>query len=348
MQAAAVLYGDGENERAREIFGALGRHVFEGPPPEPAGILRRRVALGILALLRRTTRAERLPSGGTRFHNRILERSKHPYARTMLDPGASFVEGGNPMNAVYMMLVPGVQPAVWDRILLDSVLARDVQIRFFHETRIVHQLASEKLAQSGRVRIKAFAAGAGLSPLLVLARLLADAADPASVKLVISDREPANVESALRLAKKIPALARCLDGGLHARAEDALVPPSDAADAARFEPFDIVTAVGILEYFHGFTLTTTEEGCSQTPPSGHPDASDLLRSIRLQTAPDGRLVANSYGPEPGGRILEIFGKTFRYRTRSELAALAASAGFRPAGPHRAGTIYDVEAFRACS
>ena len=70
------------------------------------------------------------------FSNPLLQRTGHPYARVLLDSfsreAESLVEGGDPMNGSYMMLSPEILKAsnLWDRIFMNSVQCKDVQLRF--------------------------------------------------------------------------------------------------------------------------------------------------------------------------------------------------------------------------
>ena len=141
MDGVTCLYGGGSDDLARALVASLGRRIFESDAPRPSNFFRRRLAAGVFHLMRGTTRNDTRPGPDGHpvvFHrNRILERSGHPYAATMLEPSradtAAFVEGGDPMNALYMMLVPEIrrQAGLWDHIILDSVQARDVQWRFY-------------------------------------------------------------------------------------------------------------------------------------------------------------------------------------------------------------------------
>jgi len=157
MQAVSALYGEGNVDLARAVAASLSRRVFEDKPPQPSNLVRRALGRMVFRLMKRTTREEPRPGPDGRevvfYRNRILENSDHPYARTLLEPSradtANFVEGGDPMNAVYMMLSPEVRShaGLWDNIILDSVQARDVQWRFVWETRLVHKLAVKRLRE---------------------------------------------------------------------------------------------------------------------------------------------------------------------------------------------------------
>jgi hypothetical protein len=154
MEALGVLYGDGQEVASRALVDGLIGRVFDSPQREPLTGIRRMLTGFAFWSMDKTTRKEILTGPGGRettiYHNRILERSGHPYVATLLRPGdttVSLVEGGDPMNAIYMMLCPEVErkARLWDRLLLDSVPSRDVQVRFVWETRLTHELASRRL-----------------------------------------------------------------------------------------------------------------------------------------------------------------------------------------------------------
>ena len=160
MEAANALYSESSGAVAEAIVASLRQQVFDAELPKPSTGIRRSLAKLVLRILKRTTRAETQTAADGRevlvYRNRILERSNHPYASTLLRPSdmesASFVEGGDAMNAPYMMLSPEIRKnaATWDRIFLDSVLGRDVQLRFVWETRITHEIATRRLNEESR------------------------------------------------------------------------------------------------------------------------------------------------------------------------------------------------------
>ena len=349
MQAIAALFGEGQEETSRAIAASLSQRVFRAAPPTPSNIVRRGLARMVWRLMQGTTRAETRPGPDGQevvlFRNRILERSGHPYAVTLLEPSRAdtqdFVEGGDPMNAVYMMLVPEIRSgaALWDHIILDSVQARDVQLRFVWETRCTRDLAATRLSRGEPVRLKAVAAGAGLSMVLVLDRLLSEGHDPALISAVIADREAPNVAKAARLLGKLGATRRLLESGrVQTLTEDLLAPAED-------RPHDVITVMGILEYFPGHTFTTTERHLGHPEPEGPPHAEQLVRNVAAMTAPGGSLVTNTFRLVSAVRIMEVFGKKFRYRGRPEMQRLLATAGFTPAGRHHSGHVFDVEVFQ---
>ena len=357
MDAVSVLYGEGEEELSRAIVASLGRRIFEGKPPRPSNIIRRGLGLFAFGVVNRTTVAETRtgPDGHpvVFYRNRILERCGHPYAATLLEPTradtSSFVEGGDPMNSLYMMLVPEIRRNAnrWDHIMLDAVQSRDCQWRLVWETRLTYELAARRLREGRPVRLKAVAAGAGLSMILVLDRLLREGHDPGLITALITDREAANIEKALRLLSKLPstrdhlALHTGSPNGIFLHIEDVLHPTTKTAND---QPFDIVTVIGLLEYFPGFTFTTTEEHLGQPAPDGPPYAVDIVRNVGAMTAGGGHLIVNTFRLKSAIRTMEVFGKRFRYRRRGEMAELLAAGGFIPTGQFVSANIFDVEVF----
>jgi len=357
MKAVAALYHEGQVELARAVVSSLSRRIFDGAPPRPSGLVRRTLARGVVRLLNRTTTEATRPGPDgelvTYFHNRIVENSRHPYAGTMLEPSkadtAAFVEGGDAMNAIYMMLSPAIaaHASSWDKIFLDSVQSRDVQWRLVWETRLTYELAVRRLRAGQPVRLKAVAAGSGLSLILVVERLLHEGHDPGLITALLTDRELTNIVRTLRLAEILPETSRHLalhagaSSGLFVRIEDALHPSTKGAHEA---PFDIVTVVGLLEYFPGNTFTTSEENRGEPAPQGPPWAADVVRNVAGLTAEGGHLIVNTYRLQAASRLLETFGKRFRYRGPKEMQGLLAPAGFIPAGRLHSANIFDVEVF----
>jgi hypothetical protein len=357
MQAMAVLYGDGNEEASRELVDGLSWQIFEGPERMPLKGLRRAMTGFVFWLMQKTTREEiRSEPDGKKvlgYRNRILERTGHPYTRTLLQPARSdtafLVEGGDPMNAIYMLLSPEVYRNIglWDRLLLDSVNSRDVQARFAWETRLTYKLATRRLKHGEPVRIKAIAAGTGLSVILACDRLLRDGHDPKLIRAVISDQDPALSKKSIQLINKLPRLRDLIDpdgnadSGLFAQAEDIFHPSSGALNE---KPYEVVTAVGILEYFRGHTYKTTEERLGEASPAGTPNAEDLLQAVSKETAPGGHLIVNTDRESAATRVLEVFGKRFHYRKPEHLQTLAATSGFKSIGTHFSGNIYDVAVF----
>jgi hypothetical protein len=363
MEAVNVLYSDSDRDGdlAEAIIASLSGQVFDADYPEPASRFRRWVAGLLFRFLKRTTRAEvRTGADGEElvvYRNSIIERSDHPYALTLLEPSiaeaASFVEGGDPMNAPYMMISPEIfrNAGTWDKIFLDSVQGKDVRLRFIWETRFTYEVAKKRLDRGEPVRLKAAAAGTGLSKVLVFDRLIRDGIDPELISATISDRDAANVEKTGRLLRKLTTTRGCIaednkGPGLCVRTKDLLQPavsfenPDDGGD----KPYDIVTLVGLLEYFRGYTCASTEEHQGEAISEEGPDAMEIIRKISEITAESGVLIANTYRVEMGARIIEIFGKRLYFRNRKELQALVGTAGFVSTGMACSGNVYDVEVF----
>lgn len=354
MEAVNILYSEGESELTEAIVASLCKQIFEAPAPKPAAGFKRLLAVISFQLLKRTTTTKtETGHDGQEFvayQNSILEKSNHPYAEALLETSgadsASFVEGGDPMNAPYMMISPEIRSTgcTWDRLLLDSVQGKDVQLRFTCEAQATLEAAKRRLDEGRAVRLKAAAAGTGLSMILVFDRLVREGYDPALITMTITDRCATNVTKIDRLLGKLASTRDHLaqDGkscGISARTEDLMDPESNS-----IEPYQVVTLIGILEYFHGHTSTTTEEHLGHPITNLEPCAKDLAHAIAATTSDHGTLIANTYRVEVGARILEIFGKKFRYRDREDLHKLVEAAGFVPSHTAGSGHIYDVEVF----
>ena len=128
--------------------------------------------------------------------------------------------------------------------------------------------------------------------------------------------------------------------GISARVEDLLHPAPEDTD----DRHDIVTLVGILEYFGGHTSASTHEHLGHELPEEEIDAVHIVDKINPMLNDSGTLIANSYRVETGARILEIFGKKLFYRDRANLQSLVETAGFTPRGIAGSGHVYDVEVF----
>jgi len=356
MDSVAVLYGEGKGETAQAICASLNRRIFEGKAPAPSDMVRRGIARLVLRLLRSTTQplARTGPDGNPMvyYRNPILEKCGHPYAATLLEPSradtSSFVEGGDPMNAIYMMLAPEIarNATLWDKFLLDSVQSRDVQWRFVHETLMTHELAAARLKRGQSVRMKAVAGGTGLSMILVLEQLLREGYDPSLISATITDREESNIRKAQRLLEKLAGTRLHLNSdpgapGISVHTEDIL---DESAMDTKTGDYDIITLVGILEYFPGTTYITSEENLGEPAPEGPADATDLIRKIGRMAAASGHLITNTYRLGAAAQLLETFGKRFRYRGREEMCRLVAAGGFVPTGKFASANIFDVEVF----
>jgi hypothetical protein len=349
MDAVAALYAEAAPETAEAIVASLSATVFGNHGLAPSSPLRRLLARLSYRVVKRTTRPAP-PGAATAYHSPILERSGHPYARSLLSPSrqdiAGLVEGGDPMNGPYMMLVPEIRQAGdrWDRLFFNSVQGRDVQLRFVWETLATHAEASRRLQAGKPVRLKALAAGTGLSAILAYDRLIRDGHDPAAITLVITDREPANTTKTRRLLEKLSSTrARITDtpapGAVAIHSEDVFTPAAPPPGG-----YDILTAVGIFEYLAGHTCDTTERRQGLPEPVETHDATRLATVLASLAAPDASVIVNTYRPHLSIRLLEVFGKKFDYRTRANMADLLAQASFHPARLVGAGIIYDVEIY----
>ncbi|MCF6313683.1 MAG: hypothetical protein L3J39_14655 [Verrucomicrobiales bacterium] len=355
MEAVNKLYSEGNSEISEAIIASLSQQIFSGPIPKPAPTIKRWLAVIVFQVLKRTTTSStKTGHDGQEFisyQNSILERSDHPYAHALLETSgadaASFVEGGDPMNAPYMMISPEIRSTscTWDRLLLDSVQGKDVQLRFICEARATLKAAKARLDKDQAVRLKAAAAGTGLSMILVFDRLIREGYDPALITMAITDRCPTNITKINRLLNKLSSTRSHLADSKHTAGIFACTEDLLDADQSTDAPYDIITLIGILEYFHGFTATTTEEHLGHPSLVLEPCAKKLAHAIAAMTAKDGNLITNTYRVETGARILELFGKRFRYRNCEDLHALVDIAGFTPIGSAGSGHIYDVEVYQ---
>lgn len=356
MDAVAALYAADRQELAESIVASLSRAIFQEPEIKPAG--RRKRLIGRLAhnVVRWTTKSgskqDETGADVTHFSNPLFERSNHPYAKALLTPSvqesSALVEGGDPMNGPYMMLSPEIRKSggLWDRIFFDSVQSKDVRIRFVHETQATYQAARRLLDSGGSVRIKAVAAGTGLSLILVYDKLIRDGFDPSSITALITDRDASNTAKSNRLLDKLTTtrsnrFSPEKNHGISAVTEDVFSEPSGIQASA---PFDIVTAIGILEYFQGTSHGSTEKRLMLHEPTEELAAAHLVERLGAMTAPGGSLVINTYRDHSCIRILELFGKRFDFRDRGHLRELLAPMNFRSSCLVGSGHIYDVEIF----
>jgi hypothetical protein len=358
MNAVAALYAQGEQELSEAIIASLSRAVFEGPHPAPASLVKRTFARLSYRVLKWTTSPRKAANDGYKggaFHNPLLEWSGHPYARALLDSSCteteSLVEGGDPMNGPYMLICPEIHraSAIWDRIFMDSVQSRDVQLRFIWETRASYEAARARLQAGTDVRMKAVAAGTGLSKILVYDRLLKDGFDPARITVRITDRDEAGLAKARRLLAKLPSTRNRVtetetDGGISVGVED-LFATDPAPGGAPEKKYHVLTAVGILDYLPGFTCETTERSQRLEQPEETVNAQHLATKLAQMAADGAALVVNTYHPDASTRILELFGRKFDYRKLEDLTALLATAGFGSPRVAGSGNVYDVVVFR---
>ena len=350
MDAVVALYSEGDHELSEAIIASLSRAVFVEKHGGPAGPAQRALARISYRVLKWTTTRRRAASedykGGT-FRNPILERTGHPYAWALLGSSSketeSLVEGGDPMNGPYMMICPEILKVsdVWDRIFLHSVQSRDVQLRFIWETRATYEAARIRLEKGGAVRLKAVAAGTGLSVILAYDRLIKEGHDPVRITVRITDRDKANVEKTGRLLAKLAstrtkAADAETEGSISAGPEDLF--ESVTAGGAKYH---VVTAVGILDYLQGFTCDTTERSLRLQHPEEPVNAEHLAAKLGHMTTAAGDLIVNTYRPHASTRILELFGRKFDYRNQENLTALLATADFRTPRLVGSGNMYDV-------
>ena len=335
MDAVAALYRGEDAELSEAILTDLSQQVFHGPEAGLAGPAQRFMARLSLRLLQATTRIDHSGPAEVTYRNRLLESSGHPYALSLLNSTtaetANLVEGGDPMNGPYLMLAPGIKANGnrWDRLFFNSVQGKDVQKRFILETRATYE-AAKAILQSGRpARIKAVAAGTGLSLILTYDKLIREGCDPASLTAFITDRDAGNTRKTKHLLGKLATTRdhrfTCGNGyGIAARTEDLFREPDQEPD-----PFDIVTAVGILEYFEGTTTGTTRERLGLPAPPGGFNDTDVAARLAVMACPGGQLIINTYRHHASIRILELFGKRFAFRGRGQLASLLGRHGFQP-------------------
>ncbi|MEO6473972.1 MAG: hypothetical protein ABIQ96_02560 [Luteolibacter sp.] len=358
MSAVAALYATGRPELAEAIVASLSQVIFHDCEAQPAckkNLFLGRVSQKVVQWTTRSSKSKDEAGGDvTLFRNRLMEQSGHPYAQALLtsscQQSAALVEGGDPMNGPYMMLSPEIRKngGVWDRIFLDSVQAKDVQVRFIHETRATYQAAKRLLGRGESVRIKAVAAGTGLSLILVYDKLVRDGFDPKFITAVITDRDPANSEKSNRLLAKLASTLNTHnlaghDYGIFAVPEDVFEGPDPRVKVLHL-PYDIVTAIGILEYFQGGSHGTTEQRLMLHEPEESVTARDLAARLGEMTTCCGSLIINTYRDHASIRILELFGKRFDFRDRTHLLNLLAPLNFRSRHLAGSGHIYDVEVF----
>ncbi|WP_038167503.1 hypothetical protein [Verrucomicrobium sp. BvORR106] len=357
MEAVAVLYATGQEDVSRAIVASLSQTIFGGTGLEPANRAKQLLARISYRLLKWTTRSV-LPDGAshgdaTVYRNVILDRSGHPYAAALMGTTSKatqcLVEGGDPMNSQYMMISPEIRQnaGTWDRIFLDSVQGKDVRLRMVWETLATYEAARALLDGGKSVRMKAVAAGTGLSLILVYDRLIRDGFDPSRITVSITDRDPVNIEKANRLMDKIETTkgrtaVQERSGGILARPED-LFARLGHGDTG-LEPYDVVTAIGILEYFHGHTYTTTEHHLNLSVQAEAASAIDLVQRLDEMVSDQGSVVVNTYRRNAATQLLELFGRRFDYRDHENLTALMAAANFELTRLMGSGHVYDVEVY----
>jgi hypothetical protein len=354
MDAVVALYSEGDHELSEAIIASLSHAVFERSHGQPAGRAQKALARISYRVLKWTTTRRRCDGEGYEggaFRNPILERSGHPYASALLDSSSrdteSLVEGGDPMNGPYMMVCPEILKVsnVWDRLFLHSVQSRDVQLRFIFETRATYEAARARLQTGGVVRLKAVAAGTGLSMILAYDRLIKEGHDPARITVRITDRDKVSIAKAKRLLAKLAStrtrtVGAETEGGISAGVED-LFEGESRSDPTGGPKYHVVTAVGILDYLQGFTCGTTERSGALPHLEEPVNAERLAARLGHMTAGAGDLIVNTYLPHASARILELFGRKFHYRNEENLTALLATADFGTPRLVGSGNMYGV-------
>ena len=357
MDAVVALYAEGSHEMSEALIASLSRAVFDTGHVASAGRLQRLMARIAYRVLKWTTTARETDHKDRdegAFSNPLLQRTGHPYARALLDSSRreteSLVEGGDPMNGPYMMLSPEILKAsnIWDRIFLHSVQGKDVQLRFIWETRATYEAARSRLENGGSVRMKTVAGGTGLSMIVAYDRLIQDGYDPKRITVRITDRDQANVDKAARLLAKLTShrgrtTNEESDGGISVGRED-IFDDGPGTDASTGAKYDVITAVGILEYFQGFTSHTTEHALGMEQPEEASTARCVAARLDKMTTDSAALIVNTTRLHSSTRILELFGKRFDYRNRENLSALMATANFCNPKLIGSGHIYDIEVY----
>ena len=131
--------------------------------------------------------------------------------------------------------------------------------------------------------------------------------------------------------------------GISADTEDILA-ENGKEGAAYSAPYDVLTAIGILEYFQGFSYRTTEQRLKIGSLVDAASAQDLAMRLYAMTTDRASLIVNTYRDDASTRILELFGRRFDYRNRENLRSLLASVNFQHARLVGSGNIYDVEVY----
>ena len=356
MEAVAALYSTDEEALADAILSSLSQVVFGAGAPKPASLPQRVMARLSYRLLKRTTVREKVGSEGDsiKLRNRLLERSQHPYAKSLLASSSketeALVEGGDPMNGPYMMIVPEIRASavLWDKLFFNSVQGKDVQLRFILETKATYLEAKARLDKGMNIRIKALAAGTGLSLILAYDQLIRDGYDSERIFARITDRDESNTAKSSRLLGKLAVKRgwRLVGGeepGIGAETEDIFHEAALGVDKGN--PFDVVTAVGILEYLQGSTCETTEQRHEIEEMEEPATALHLVARLCDMTRRDGSLIVNTYRPHSSTRILELFGKRFDYRHVMNMNALLSGTQFSIPILVGSGHIYDVKIYK---
>jgi hypothetical protein len=227
-----------------------------------------------------------------------------------------------------------------------------VQLRFIFETRATYEAARARLQTGGVVRLKAVAAGTGLSMILAYDRLIKEGHDPARITVRITDRDKVSIAKAKRLLAKLAStrtrtVGAETEGGISAGVED-LFEGESWSDPTGGPKYQVVTAVGILDYLQGFTCGTTERSGALPHLEEPVNAERLAARLGHMTAGAGDLIVNTYLPHASARILELFGRKFHYRNEENLTALLATADFGTPRLVGSGNMYGVLVYEKSS
>src|SRR5258705_101072 len=88
MEAVRALYSSDQDELSEEIVASLSHAIFGGSETRPAGWVQRTLArLSYRVLQWTTTSSKPEAESGSRvpgFSNKLMERSGHPYAKSLL------------------------------------------------------------------------------------------------------------------------------------------------------------------------------------------------------------------------------------------------------------------------
>ena len=132
-----------------------------------------------------------------------------------------------------MMISPEIlgMSNLWDRLLMHSVQGKDVQLRFVRETQATYESARSRLENGVSIRMKAVAAGTGLSMILAYDRLVNEGYDPARMTVPDTDRDRSSVDKTQRLLAKLSSTRNNVTtaetaGGISVGTEDLFVEPA--------------------------------------------------------------------------------------------------------------------------
>lgn len=264
MDAVAALYAEGNAGVASAILSGLSTTIFDGP--EPALAPRDQTAAGL----------DKLP--GPQIHDFPRRRSvPEPHAGAIRTSGgvcvAGLVQHGNP---IFGRGRRSHERALHDadsrhrkkchhviKLFLSSVQGRDVQLRFFWETKATYEQAKSRLEKGRPVHLKALAAGTGLSMILAYDRLVRDGAK--NVVCQITDRDAANTTKPTVCWPR-PLVRRGWHlgpDGISACTEDIFAEPHGTPAC------DVVTTVGILNTCRASLATPPNAATAGPNPGRH-------------------------------------------------------------------------------